>query len=147
MNRDTVSGVLLSVLGLAVSVYADQAYSIGSLANMSPGFFPFYLGITLLILGALIAAVPDQHLDRQPDIEYINMATIAIGVILYASLLTSAGLIVSVLISGVVVTYASHNYNGFFQRFAVVTVIAVINWLLFVVVLGMNIPTLPLLFK
>lgn len=55
-------GVLFIALGLTFAIIAKgigtswlPGYSMGTPARMGPGFFPFYLGVILTILGAVIA--------------------------------------------------------------------------------------------
>ena len=56
-------GVLFIVLGLLFAMIARgvpglsfmPGYSMGTPARMGPGFFPFYLGVILTLLGAVIA--------------------------------------------------------------------------------------------
>jgi hypothetical protein len=62
-HKDFWGGMLFIVLGLLFAVIARgvpgvaflPGYSMGTPARMGPGFFPFYLGMLLLILGVVIA--------------------------------------------------------------------------------------------
>ena len=56
-------GVMFAVIGLIFAVIARgvpglafiPGYTMGTPARMGPGFFPFYLGMIMLILGIIIA--------------------------------------------------------------------------------------------
>jgi hypothetical protein len=62
-QKDFWGGVLFAVLGLTFAVIARgipglsfmPGYSMGTPARMGPGFFPFYLGMILFVLGVIIA--------------------------------------------------------------------------------------------
>jgi Tripartite tricarboxylate transporter TctB family len=54
INKDRYGGCLVLLLGLAVT-YEGKGYSVGTLSDMGPGYFPVALGIILAIVGALIA--------------------------------------------------------------------------------------------
>src|SRR5258707_12544522 len=62
-HKDFWGGTLFAVVGLLFALIARglpglsfmPGYSMGTPARMGPGFFPFYLGALLFILGVLIA--------------------------------------------------------------------------------------------
>ena len=54
-TRDLVGGLALTVIGLFAAYYAHEHYEIGNLRRMGPGFFPVSLGLTLAVLGVLVA--------------------------------------------------------------------------------------------
>jgi putative tricarboxylic transport membrane protein len=62
-QKDFWGGVLFAVLGLLFAVIARgipglsfmPGYAMGTPARMGPGFFPFYLGVILFVLGVVIA--------------------------------------------------------------------------------------------
>lgn len=51
-RRDAGIALLLVIVGLGVAE-RGWAYSIGSMGNIGPGFFPFGLGLLLAVLGTL----------------------------------------------------------------------------------------------
>lgn len=53
---DVIGGTLLIVVGLYFAIQAGE-YDLGTLRRMGPGFFPRALGIFLIALGLLIAAL------------------------------------------------------------------------------------------
>jgi uncharacterized membrane protein YhdT len=56
LKRDYYAGGLMALLGVGAAV-TGAGYKFGSLARMGPGFMPVVLGVTLAILGVLIAGV------------------------------------------------------------------------------------------
>ena len=54
-KRDFYAGVLMVLLGLVAAV-SGPTYRTGTLMHMGPGFMPTVLGITLMLLGIVIAA-------------------------------------------------------------------------------------------
>jgi hypothetical protein len=55
-KRDYYAGGLMSLIGIGVILEARH-YNLGTLFHMGPGFFPIILGVTLTLIGILIAAV------------------------------------------------------------------------------------------
>ena len=54
-QEDFWSGVMFIAFG-ALAIFIAQDYPYGSAARMGPGYFPTWIGITLVILGAVISA-------------------------------------------------------------------------------------------
>ncbi|WHZ11217.1 MAG: Tripartite tricarboxylate transporter TctB family [Burkholderiaceae bacterium] len=54
-KKDYYGGALMVVIGVAAA-YAATSYHLGTLARMGPGFFPFALGVLLVLIGVAIAA-------------------------------------------------------------------------------------------
>ena len=112
--KDFWGGVLFAAIGLAFAVIAYgvkwlgiPGYAMGVPARMGPAFFPFYLGMILFVLGAIIAVGGFRHTG--PDetfpkfhwrpIFFILGAVILFGIILKAVGMLLAGIIL-VLLAG-----------------------------------------------
>ncbi|MEX3959399.1 tripartite tricarboxylate transporter TctB family protein [Trinickia symbiotica] len=54
LHKDLIGGALLIVVGIAVLMHS-VTYHIGTLVQMGPGFFPFFLGLILGLVGCGIA--------------------------------------------------------------------------------------------
>ncbi|MFB9121825.1 tripartite tricarboxylate transporter TctB family protein [Paraburkholderia dipogonis] len=54
LHKDLIGGTLLIIVGIAVLTHS-VAYHIGTLVQMGPGFFPFFLGLILALVGCGIA--------------------------------------------------------------------------------------------
>lgn len=53
-HKDFYAGLLFSAFG-AFFTYFSMQYPMRTAANAGPGYFPFYLGLVLMILGAIIS--------------------------------------------------------------------------------------------
>ncbi len=53
-QRDFGAGIMYMVIGLFFAIMATN-YPMGTAAKMGPGYFPFYLGILMFLLGLLVA--------------------------------------------------------------------------------------------
>jgi hypothetical protein len=73
-HKDLIGGALLVAVGIGVLTHS-VAYRIGTLVQMGPGFFPFFLGLILALVGCGIAiqgylsvqavAISDKHASKQ----------------------------------------------------------------------------------
>ena len=142
-----IAGLLFAAIGgLGLVLGAD--YSAGSLASVGPGFLPRLLSWSLVALGTIIAvrgrrkgaSPPEGGPYVRPDARALVFVTS--GIIAFAMLIDSAGLLIaggSLLVIG---AGASHEF-----RWREVTVLAVVlllfSWALFVSALGLPIPTWP----
>lgn len=61
-RQDFWSGVMFIALGLGFAWQASS-YQMGTAARMGPGYFPFWLGIVLALLGAIVLL---GSLSRRP---------------------------------------------------------------------------------
>ena len=97
-KRDYYAGGLMSLIGVGVILEARH-YSLGTLFHMGPGFFPIILGVTLtligiLIAGAAVAAPPaEEDLLRLPSPQWRAWFCILAGPILFIVLGTYGGLV------------------------------------------------------
>jgi Tripartite tricarboxylate transporter TctB family len=66
-KRDYYAGGLMSLIGIGVILEARH-YNLGTLFHMGPGFFPIILGVTLTLIGILIAAVAATTEGGEEDI-------------------------------------------------------------------------------
>ncbi len=68
-RQDFWSGMMFIVLGLGFSWQASS-YQMGTAARMGPGYFPFWLGLVLALLGAIVLIgslskkATETHVDR-----------------------------------------------------------------------------------
>ena len=64
-RADTWAGALCIAIGLGVLWEANR-YSIGTLGQMGPGFYPAVLGVLLAVVGALIALAGGEAVEEDP---------------------------------------------------------------------------------
>ncbi len=103
-DKDFQGGLILLLIGGGV-LFRSQAYTIGSLTHMGPGFFPASLGVVLTLvglamIGTTIRRSAIEAADRAPQSvsaplapEWRGWICICLGVIAFAVLGKHAGLI------------------------------------------------------
>jgi TctA family transporter len=105
---DFCVGVLYLLVGSGCAVIA-KGYSLGTPARMGAGFFPFWLGVglALLGLGAIVSAWSRQR-ERQAlePWKLSSLGWILLGIASFALLLKSAGLILATIAMLLPATYA-----------------------------------------
>ena len=88
------------IIGLFFAIMATQ-YPMGTAAKMGPGYFPFFLGILMALLGVLVLL---QSLNAKAAIESIPkfnwriIAQITGSVVLYGLLLPRMGFLIAVVV-------------------------------------------------
>jgi hypothetical protein len=143
-KQDFWSGVMFTAIGLGFSYFATQ-YSMGTSARMGPGYFPFWLGVCLAILGAVVAlgALSPKAAETQVDKFDFKILFIIIGsVILFGALLRPLGLYVSLFLLVMISSLASYQYSW---RVALLNSIflVVFCWLAFIKGLSLIFPLWP----
>ncbi|MGI4798527.1 MAG: tripartite tricarboxylate transporter TctB family protein [Janthinobacterium lividum] len=92
-HRDHYAGLLIAAIG-AGAIYEGSQYGIGTLTNMGSGFFPVMLGVGMILMGALMAAmrpaVVESHGIQAPN--WRGAAAIVGAVALFILLANRAGL-------------------------------------------------------
>jgi hypothetical protein len=95
---DTWAGLLCLAIGLG-TVFEARRYTIGSLGEMGPGFYPAVLGTLLAGIGVLIAATGGgtAHVDPLHDVpagaEWRGRICIVAGIVLFIALAEHTGLV------------------------------------------------------
>jgi Tripartite tricarboxylate transporter TctB family len=69
-KRDYYAGGLMSLIGVGVILEARH-YNLGTLFHMGPGFFPIILGVTLTLIGIVIAAAAAVAQPEEGDILHL----------------------------------------------------------------------------
>ena len=120
-SRDFWSGIMFVALGLAFALGAKgirlgdsvllAGYAMGTPARMGPAFFPFWLGVILVILGVVIAVTayrtqggPDSAF---PKFHWIPILYVLGAVIIFGLLLKPIGM----LLSGIILVFISSYGN------------------------------------
>ncbi|WP_233750534.1 tripartite tricarboxylate transporter TctB family protein [Bordetella bronchiseptica] len=117
----------------------------GTAARMGPGYFPFWLGLVLALLGAivLISALSKKATETAVEGFDWRIVFLVVGsVVLYALILKPLGVYLSVFVLVVVSSLASHEFswkvavaNGIF--------LVVFSYLAFIKGLGLIFPLWP----
>ena len=112
-QKDFASGLMFILVGLIFSFVA-RGYSMGTAAKMGPGYFPFWLGIVLAILGALVlwGSLSSKGEDDQLARWDLKILLWILGsVVLFGLLLKPLGMVLSVVVLVLVSSMASHEFS------------------------------------
>lgn len=143
-RKDFAAGALFIAAGAGFA-WLSSDYSIGSASRMGPGYFPFWVAVLLLVLGAAIAfsslnaAASEQAL---PEWNLASLLWILGSTSLFGALLNFAGLVASLLALVVLSSKASHEFK-WLGTLVSASVIVLINLIVFVWLLKIEIPTWP----
>ena len=153
-QKDFWGGMLFAVLGLIFAVIARgipgvsflPGYSMGTPARMGPGFFPFYLGALLFILGVVIAvggvrgtATEDSKVDKF----HMRPIILVLGaVVLFGIILKAVGMLLAGWLLVMIASFGSYEFQ--WKRSAILGIVLVIFCALtFVWGLKLPIPLCP----
>ena len=136
-QKDVVAGLLYIGFGAAFSL-GSLAYRLGDAARMGPGYFPFWIGLLLVLVGALTAA---GGLRRTATVEKVNrpdlptIAWVVGAVVLFGVLLQPLGLVLSLV---VLVLVSSRDSHEFTWKGAIATAVALVAFSLVTFVWGIQ---------
>ncbi len=140
LNRWEI-GAALTVVLIGLYVAAEGVgYGVGTLRHMGPGFFPLAVGVGLLGLGLAILVETRHATTPAPDLPARPLAAILGGLLLFALLVSRAGLVPATLVLVMVAAFADVRMT--LARAAVSAVgIAALGWVVFVA--GFRLPLHP----
>lgn len=140
--RDILAGLLMLLIGLGVSWYANQHYEIGTLNRMGPGFFPVSLGLVLAVIGFFIA-LPALFRPGSPmKIEIKTLILVTLSIAVFAASLRTMGILFATSAAVLISSTADHEltWKG---RIGIAVGVAALVWLVFIYGLSMVLPTWP----
>ena len=155
-QKDFFSGLLFIVVGGAFA-YGATNYSVGTGARMGPGYFPLLLGIILALLGAvvtfksLVVETPDGDKIGKwawKPLFFIIASNLLFGVLLggLPSVgIPPMGMVVAIFGLVVVSSMAGQSFK-LKEVLILATVLAVMSYLAFVLVLKLQFPVWPAYF-
>lgn len=138
------SGVMFIVLGSAFA-WKSTEYSMGTAARMGPGYFPFWLGVLMAILGGIILLTSLAKKAEETEIgkfDFRSVVIITASVVAFAFLLQPAGLIISMLVLVLISAAAAHD-NNWKVSIANAIFLAILCYLAFIVGLKLVFPIWP----
>ncbi|CAG9169359.1 tripartite tricarboxylate transporter TctB family protein [Cupriavidus pampae] len=112
-QKDFASGLMFVLVGIGFS-WVARTYSMGTAAKMGPGYFPFWLGIVLALLGVIVTwgslslKSEEDHLAKW-DIK--SLLWILGSVVLFGLMLKPLGMVASVFVLVLVSSMASHEFS------------------------------------
>jgi hypothetical protein len=139
--KDFVAGLLFAAIGLGAIVLSGD-YRRGTAAHMGPGYFPFLLGIMLMVLG-LALALRALRIQGNPIPAWKWRPTLIVlgSVVLFGAIVTQAGLVLSTVLLIVLSSAASHEFR---LKEALISSAILAAMAVGVFVLGLKLP-LPIL--
>jgi hypothetical protein len=112
-QQDFASGILFIVAGAAFAFLA-RSYRMGTASSMGPGYFPFWLGILLALLGGVVVMQSLSRkgvADRIPRWDAKTLLWVLGSVVLFGLLLQPLGLVLSLVVLVLVSSMASHEFS------------------------------------
>lgn len=143
-KQDFWSGVMFVVLGVGFALGATN-YSMGTAARMGPGYFPFWLGVCLAVLGALVSINSFKEKAEETEVDRFDFRIlgIIIGSVVFAGIvLNILGIYITVFLLVFLSSLASHQFN-WKVAVAVAIFLVLFVWLAFIKGLGLVFPLWP----
>jgi len=132
------------VIGLFFAIVARQ-YQYGTAAKMGPGYFPFWLGILMALIGLLVlirSYSAKAAIEAIPKFRWRIIAQVTGAVILYGLLLPKMGFLVAVVVLVFVSASASSEFT--WKGTAInAAFLVTFTYSVFVVGLKLQFPLLP----
>jgi hypothetical protein len=153
-QKDFFAGLMFTGIGLAFALGAS-VFEVGGASRMGPGYFPLLLGVLLTLLGVAITfqAVVLKTGDAERigawawrPLVYILGANFVFGILLtgFPSLkLPAMGMILGIYVLTIIASLASQQFK-IREVLILATVLAAGSYLVFVVLLKLQIPAWPL---
>jgi multisubunit Na+/H+ antiporter MnhF subunit len=112
-QQDFWAGVMFMAAGAFFSGFG-ATYSMGTAAKMGPGYFPFWLGLLLILLGALVsikAVSRKKARDQVAAFDWRSIALVLGAVCVFGLLLKPAGLVAAISALVLIASLASHEFG------------------------------------
>lgn len=112
-QKDFFAGLMFVAIGAAFSFVATT-YNMGTSAKMGPGFFPFWLGLLLSTLGAIITMTSmsaKTTVDKMDKWHWPSIIWVLGSVLFFGLTLPYTGLMVSIIALVCISAMASHEFN------------------------------------
>ncbi len=143
-KQDFWSGIMFVAIGLGFAFGASQ-YAMGNAARMGPGYFPFWLGICLALLGAIVTLGSCAHKAEQTEVDRFDWRVVLIvigSVVLCGAALNFLGVYISIFLLVFLSSFASHDFSWPVAALTAVALVAFV-WLAFIKGLGLVFPLWP----
>lgn len=143
-QQDFWSGIMFVIVGIGFALGATK-YSMGTAARMGPGYFPFWLGTCLALLGAYVAFAATSKKSEVTTVDEFAWGIVAIvlgSVVLCGLLMNYLGVYISVFLLVFLSSFASHAFNW---KVAAITALSLVIfvWAAFIKGLGLIFPLWP----
>ena len=112
-QKDFMSGLMFIAIGAFFAILA-RSYQMGTPAKMGSGYFPFWLGVLLgllglfVLLGSLKSTAPESGIGKW---DWKSVLWVTVSVLIFAISLPYAGLVVSLVVLIFISAMASHEFH------------------------------------
>lgn len=112
-QKDFMSGLMFIAIGSFFAILA-RSYQMGTPAKMGSGYFPFWLGVLLgllglfVLLGSLKSTAPEKGMGKW---DWKSVIWVTVSVLIFAISLPYAGLVVSLVVLIFISAMASHEFH------------------------------------
>lgn len=143
-QKNFLAGMLYIVLGAMVAIGAT-GYELGTANRMGPGYFPFGLGLALIVTGICVvigAFAPGAHRSLIGRWHMRNLFIVLLSVVLFGVLLEPLGLVIAIPVLLGISSLAHPDFSLRAVFFSTVFLL-LLTWVVFILLLGLQIPLLP----
>ena len=144
-RKDVAAGLMFVATGTSFCAAASM-HRMGTVTDMGPGYFPFWVGAILAVLGAVVflgglraAGSADDLIGRW---DWKALAIVVASMVLFGLLLQPLGLIVAVVVLVLVASAASHDFTWGMMIVTALVLIA-LSVTIFVWGIGLPLPVWP----
>ena len=112
-QKDFASGLMFVIVGVIFASIATT-YNMGTAEKMGPGYFPFWLGVLMAIIGAIITMQSMKskgEKDKIPKWDWPSVLWVTGSVVLFGLMLKPMGLIASLTFLVIISAMASHEFH------------------------------------
>ncbi len=141
--RDIIGGIAVILTG-AFFAFNSTNYSLGTLQNMGAGMFPLILSVCFVILGVAILIPAFLRAGDAIEVKLRDPAIVTASIVAFALVLDYVGVVLAVILSILIASLAVK--LNWLWRVVLALVVAAFTYVLFVRLLGMNIPVGPRLY-
>ena len=141
---DFAAGLMFIAFGLFFAILA-RGYQMGTAAKMGSGYFPFWLGVVLCLLGlfVLVRSLASSSVeDGLAAWDWKSVLWVTGSVVLFAILLQYIGVVLSIMVLVFVSAMASHEFH-WKQTLINAIILIVIAYAAFVWFLKLQFPVWP----
>jgi hypothetical protein len=139
-HKDILAGLAFVGFGMAFAVLS-VGYGIGTAVRMGPGYYPFFLGMALVLIGALIVARGFLAGEEGAigDIPWRAVGLILGAIVVFGITVRGLGLIPSTFATALMSAFASRR-AGVLSAVAIAIGLTVLCVLIFVIALSLRLP-------
>jgi len=143
-RKGLVTGIFYLATGCGAAIAGVQ-YSMGTTAQMGPGYFPVLLGCVLSLLGLSViwgSLRPDAEVTNMPRIEWAGLFWISLSIAVFALTLLPLGMVAATFLL-VMVSTAGNTHRNWLHSLICAAFMVALTVGVFIVGLGIPLPVWP----